>query len=552
MRRILLILAILGAAASAQERSLIQQGGAVPPVQARSLVALAVGNAGYRMSPLTNPVNDAQAISGALRDLGFSVETIVDADYRQLGTGIDRFVHRVRRGDVAVFYYAGHGIQIEGENFLVPTDFDARDESSAKYAAYPADRLLEGMERSGAKLNIIILDACRNNPFRGSRAMSGGLAPMGSGAGTFVAFATSPGKTASDNSKGANGLFTQYLLESLRQPGLTLDEVFNRTRELVYTASKQSQIPWTQTNVIGKFYFRPAANAPTVTASSRPSPAPPKPALIAANRAYREGVTESRGGNAANAVEAFTKAIQENPEDMEAYHERAMSFAAVGQFQRAIDDFTRILQRNPSDTNALIGRGASYIRFNDYARAIPDLDRVIQREPDNDIAYFDRAIAHAGLDQNQKALDDYTRVTAHRPKWSSAWYNRGITHAALGDLKNALDDYSVAIRLRPDYAAAYANRGVAYAELGKLPEARADLDQAIRLEPADAAMFNSRGVVLMQMKNPSQALEDFNEAIRLNSLLGVAYSNRADARLALGDRAGAQADQKRARELGGR
>jgi tetratricopeptide (TPR) repeat protein len=547
----------LGPLGFAQQRALVHED---TPIEGRALVALVIGNAKYSQSPLINPINDAKAMAVALQELGFAVELAIDADYKTLGTTVERFAARVRRGDVAVFYYAGHGMQIEGENYLVPTDFDARDEASAKYAAYPADRLMEGMERSGAQLNVIILDACRNNPFRGSRAMGGGLAPMGSGTGTFVALATSPGKTASDNSRGANGLFTGYLLDSLKQPGLALDDVFNRTRELVYSASKQSQTPWSQTNVIGKFYFRPASSTttaavaplpePTVTKSVPRPPSPPAP--VVRDLAYRQGVEQSRGGQPMNAVDAFTQAIRQNPDNLEAYYERAMTYAALGQFQRAIDDFNQVLRRNPNDLNSLIGRSASYISFNDYASAVPDLDRVVREDLDNDVAYFNRGLAYAGLQQYSKAVDDYTRVIRGRPKWPSTWYNRGIVYAASGDFKNAIADYSEAVRLRPDYAGAYANRGVAHAELGQLPQALADLTQALRFQSGDAAMLNSRGLVLLEMKDPASALKDFDDAIRLNSLLAVAYSNRAEARQALGDSAGAQADLKRARELGGR
>jgi tetratricopeptide (TPR) repeat protein len=548
MRQVLsyVLAAILSTAgvAIAQQRALVQDEA---PLEARGLVALAIGNANYGRSPLKNPVNDARAMSAALKDLGFAVELTTDADYHKLGASIDRFVSRLRRGDVAVFYYAGHGMQIEGENYLVPTDFDAQDEAAAKYAAYPADRLLEGMERSGAKLNIIILDACRNNPYRGARAMGGGLAPMGSGTGTFVAFATSPGKTASDNSRSANGLFTTYLLDSLQQPGLTLDDVFNRTREQVYASSNQAQTPWTQSNVIGRFYFRPD-KAVAASALQRPQATAPR----VMNISYRDGVRDARFGEPANAVDAFTQTIRQDPDNMEAYYERAMTYATLGQFQHAIEDFGKVILRNPNDTNALIGRGASYINVGDYDRAVADLDRVLQKERQNDVAFFDRGLANAGLARHRQAIDDYGQVIRRRPKWPTTWYNRGIVYAASGDFRAAISDYTEAIRLRPDYSVAYANRGVTHAELSELPQALADLDQAIRLQPGDAAMLNSRGMVRLSMKNTAQALEDFDEAIRLNPLLAVAYSNRAEARQALGDSAGAQTDLTRARELGAR
>jgi formylglycine-generating enzyme required for sulfatase activity len=165
---------------------------------------------------------------------------------------------------------------VDGENYLIPVDFELKGESDVRYDAHPAGRVQDLMERSGAKLNIVVLDACRDNPFHsGNRASGGGLAAMTGGKGTFIAFATSPGKTASDNPGGKNGLFTQYLLEALPQPGLGLGEVFDVVRERVDATSKGKQLPWTLSSVVGRYSFVPGTgtlvgNAPT----GRPSPTP--------------------------------------------------------------------------------------------------------------------------------------------------------------------------------------------------------------------------------------------------------------------------------------
>jgi uncharacterized caspase-like protein len=149
------------------------------------------------------------------------------------------------------------------------------------YDAHPAGRVQDLMERSGAKLNIVVLDACRDNPFHsGSRASGGGLAAMTGGKGTFIAFATSPGKTASDNPNGKNGLFTQYPLDALPEPGLSLTEVFDEVRERVDAASSGEQLPWTLSSVVGRYSFvpgdtTPSGNAPSGQPSSGPIVNPP-------------------------------------------------------------------------------------------------------------------------------------------------------------------------------------------------------------------------------------------------------------------------------------
>jgi len=236
-------------------------------------LALVVGNGAYPKWPLRNPANDARAVAQALSSVGFSTTSAIDVTLQNLDRAVSAFVAKVKQGDTVAFYYAGHGIQLEGENYLVPVDFDAKDEADAKYAAYAASRVQERIEKAGARVTLVILDACRNNPFAATRSTSGGLAAMGTGKGTLIAFATAPGKTADDNPNGNNGLFTTHFITALQQPGLTLDQVFNRVRERVHDASGGKQVPWTVSSVIGEVYLRPG-NGPAPAAFEAAAPAP--------------------------------------------------------------------------------------------------------------------------------------------------------------------------------------------------------------------------------------------------------------------------------------
>ncbi len=231
--------------------------------------ALVVGNDAYKRSPLVNAANDARSMQAKLADMGFSVESVIDADYPTFDRAVDLFVDRLGPDDVALFYYAGHGVQVDGRNYLIPVDFD-RSAAKVKYRALPADLIREHMEDSGARLAILILDACRDNPFHGARSAGAGLAQMQTGIGTFIAFSTAPGRTAADNPSAGNGLFTHYLIRTLDVPGLSIDEVFNEVRRQVYEASGRRQVPWTASSLIGSFYFRPAeAPAPQLAVSRR-------------------------------------------------------------------------------------------------------------------------------------------------------------------------------------------------------------------------------------------------------------------------------------------
>ncbi len=231
--------------------------------------ALIVGNDAYRRSALVNAVNDAFAMGETLREMGFSVQTLTDADYPTMDRAIDLFVDRLSRGDVALFYYAGHGVQVDGENYLIPTDFDRARVAKVKYRALPANLIRERMENSGARLSILILDACRDNPFSGNRSAGQGLAQMSTGIGTFIAFSTAPGQTATDNPTASNGLFTHHLIQTLATPGLSIDEIFNEVRRQVFQASDGRQIPWTASSLIGSFYFQPGEGSRPGIAVSR-------------------------------------------------------------------------------------------------------------------------------------------------------------------------------------------------------------------------------------------------------------------------------------------
>jgi TPR repeat protein len=249
-RRILLFMLCLASAFG--QRSLT-----VVPIKR----ALVIGNSRYSKKPLINPVNDATDIAAAFRGLGFEVELLLDTNLESLDAAITQFASRLQAGDVALFYYSGHGMEVRGENYLLPVNFDAQFESQVKFKAYSANQVLGLMQERGVRVSMMILDACRDNPYRSWRSSgaSGGLAGM-NGEGAFIAFATAPGHVADDNPRERNGRFTKHLLVTLREPGLALDQLFNRVRERVLEDSRGSQRPFTTTGLAGEFYFRPVAS----------------------------------------------------------------------------------------------------------------------------------------------------------------------------------------------------------------------------------------------------------------------------------------------------
>ncbi len=250
---LLMALALVGAAGS--------DAGA-----AERRVALVVGNGAYRnVPPLKNPPNDARLMAKTLTAIGFELiggKPLLDADKAALEQAIRRFGHALRSGAVGLFYYSGHGVQINGANYLVPVGANVADELDAKIELVDAGLVLEAMAEARNRLNIVILDACRNNPFggRGLRNVGAGLAQVTAPAGTVISYATQPGNVARDGT-GPNSPFTEALATAIRQPGQDLFTTFNEVGLRVKRETGGQQQPWLAVSPIeGQFFFVPSAS----------------------------------------------------------------------------------------------------------------------------------------------------------------------------------------------------------------------------------------------------------------------------------------------------
>ena len=253
-------------------------------------IALVIGNSAYATNPLPNPVNDARLISQTLKELGFEVIEHLDVTRKKMRRAIVAFEKQLRAGGptaVGLFYYAGHGLQVKGKNFLVPVDADIQRDYEVDDEAVDANNILEAMEFAGNKLNFVILDACRNNPYsRSFRSASRGLARMSAPSGTLVAYSTAPGDVAADG-KGANSPYSEALARAMRIPGAPVEQVFKQVRIAVRTNTKDEQTPWESSSLTGDFSFLPSGkSAPKLAAlpPARPLPAarPAAPARVPA------------------------------------------------------------------------------------------------------------------------------------------------------------------------------------------------------------------------------------------------------------------------------
>lgn len=333
------------------------------PAYAEPRTALVIGNSAYRSSPLKNPANDARDIAAALKSLGFGVTVITDATLQQMENAVREFGAKLRNGSVGLFYYAGHGMQVEGENYLIPVDTKIEGEADVKFGALNAGKVLARMEDAGNPLNIVVLDACRTNPFaRGFRSQELGLARMDAPKGALIAFATAPGKVAADGGGGGrNSPYTSALLKHMRTPGQKLEDTMKRVRVDVMLATKDKQIPWDYSSLTGDFYFSQAAEvlAPSISVAALTNTQPEKEGMSALAKAEPEKIglgkridiegKEKDGPTVKSWVELGQRAY-----DKEDYVEAVKWFSAAAK---------------QGDARALLGLGLMYMKGNGVMRS---------------------------------------------------------------------------------------------------------------------------------------------------------------------------------------
>src|SRR5690349_15652672 len=239
-------------------------------------LALVIGNGAYKDVPLPNPVNDAADMAKALEASGFTVIRRENATLREMHLALREFGDRLGRQTTGLFYFAGHGVQVRGRNYLLPVDADIAREDEVAFAAIDLAAVMEKLDSAKNPVNIVVLDACRNNPF-GTRvqASTKGLAPLDAPPGTLIAYATAPGSTAADGT-GRNGLYTQHLVREIARAGAPIEEVFKAVRAGVRKDSKNAQVPWESTSLESAFVFN--EQPVKVAAASVPAPAAAAPA----------------------------------------------------------------------------------------------------------------------------------------------------------------------------------------------------------------------------------------------------------------------------------
>src|SRR5450432_873921 len=371
-------------------------------------VAFVVGNGAYKnVAQLPNPPVDAKAMASVLRNVGFEVVEGSNLTRDKMTERLLEFGKKAQGADVAVFFYAGHGIAISGTNYLLPVDADIMSEMDVKLGAAINIDLTLDQTMSDAKVKLVFLDACRDNPFAAkiksnsatrSVSVQSGLAEMKSGEGTLIAFATGPGQTALDGKEGTNSPFTRALIAHITTPGVEIQQAMTEVRAQVNEETSKGQLPWGHTNLIGAVYLNPGA-APAANAAASASSDPAAVASI------------SRGSD----VELeFWRSVKESnkPEELNAY----LSNYPNGQFKSLALARIASLENGPSTTTRNLTTGIDPATFTEESSQTTEDQIGLEKGQRRDVQ---RRLTGLGFDTKVTGkFDDQTRAVITR--WQAA------------------------------------------------------------------------------------------------------------------------------------
>ena len=377
-------------------------------------VAFVVGNGAYKnVAQLPNPPIDAKAMASVLRNVGFEVVEGVNLTRDKMTEKLLDFGKRAQGADVAVFYYAGHGIAISGTNYLLPIDADIKSEMDVKLGAAINIDLTLDQTMGDAKVKLVFLDACRDNPFAAkikstatrSVSVGQGLAEMKSGEGTLIAFATGPGQTALDGQEGTNSPFTRALIAHITEPGVEIQQAMTEVRAQVNEETNKGQLPWGHTNLIGSVYLNPAAP---------PKEAPPAAAAAPGATTTPAAPAVASTGSGSEVEVEFWRSVKDSnkPEELNAY----LSSYPNGQFKSLALARIAAIENGPSTTTRNLTSGVDQATFTEEANQTTEDQIGLDKGQRRDVQ---RRLTGLGFDIKATGkFDDDTRTVIKR--WQAA------------------------------------------------------------------------------------------------------------------------------------
>ncbi|HRJ28695.1 MAG TPA: tetratricopeptide repeat protein [Cyclobacteriaceae bacterium] len=477
-------------------------------------LALVIGNAAYQHGgELKNPVNDARTMAETLRQLGFEVMLHENVSQNQMKQAINGYGIKLRGYDVGLFYYAGHGIQHKGVNYMIPVEADLQAAEQIEFDCVAADRVLAYMDAASTKVNLLIMDACRNNPFERSWHRSGtgnGLAMMDAPKGTLIAYATAPGKVAADG-EGSNGLYTSALLKYLKDPDLNVEQIFKKVRTEVAEKSFGAQVPWETTSLTGEdFYFatqKRAAKPFSITGTATPE-------LIKASYQKADALFEK--GAYPESIDELTKIIALDQYHIKSYMLRANAYMMLMQHQKAIPDLNKVVELSPGEADGYYYRGLCRYTLKEIHEAIVDFTLTIRYNPDHSNAYYWRAYCYFLIEKNHPAIEDYNKTLALTPDNSEVYYYRGLSYFELEDFTAAENDFTRATERMPDMSEAHFRLGWCYHLRNEPEKAIATYSKAITLNPSFKEAYYYRAKAYHKLNRKTEAKRDIEKALELD------------------------------------
>jgi tetratricopeptide (TPR) repeat protein len=396
--------------------------------------ALVIGNADYqRIDKLRNTVNDAQDISAALKGLGYQVDLKLNLGHLQMVDAIEAFTVKLagNRANEGFFWYAGHAVQIRDENYLLPVDVTVDTENRVRAGSFSLNNLIDMLDGAKNKVNVLILDACRDNPLPGAGRGGGGrgLAVVREvPSDLFIMFSTAPGDKADDGAAGKrNSPFAEAFLKYIKSPEPVYQMAIDVTQETL-SLTGQRQRPFQRGSIISEKYY-----------SLNPQAAKP-----AAQSAQPVQTTQPTAQTATQPAQQQTPAATGNAKD---HYDKGVVFYERKDYDTAILEFNETIRIDPNYRNAYLYRGNAYYNKKDYDKAFADYIQVIRIDPNYALAYLGRGNAYYVKKDYDKAIADYDQAIQIDPNYAMAYNNRGMAWEAKGDKTKADADYAKAKQL---------------------------------------------------------------------------------------------------------
>jgi len=533
--------------------------------QEEKRLALVIGNANYDKGKLKNPVNDALLIAEILEKLDF--EVILDTNIATRGAFvevIEEFGDKRENYDIAFIYYAGHGVQIDGQNYLLPTKVRFDNQNHIRNKAFPVQNIMNYLTGITDKVNIFILDACRDNPFEQNwnrtRSLKGeGLAKIPPPTGSLIAFSTDAGRTAADGD-GKNSIYCESLAKNMLEEDINIIQVFQKTRSDLLNA-KIDQSPVENSKLINDFYLvktdyteslnkiwnlyeqeeylTAAEELGRLDLNDNSRVYKLKGDIYSALNKYKEAedayaksirldsghvtfynraIMYTAMQQNDKAIEDYTTTIEIDSTYVNAFSNRALRYEEQGKYNLALEDITKAIKLNLSKTVYYSTRADIYLALKDYKKALEDFSKAIELDPDNAEYYNNRADYYSDQGENDLALDDYASVIKLESSDYSkgrAFNNRGSVYGKQGEIELEIEEYTKAIQINPKVLY-YTNRALSYSALKYWIQAEEDCNEAIILDKNDPYSYMIRGEIYTEQRKYSKALKDLNKALELD------------------------------------